>query len=110
MPRKGKKCIGQSTARSKKSRVSGVETIQSESQASNAIEIDETRIEAPYFGMVTEEQIRQQAIMYEPSTSGLQKDVSNSVTSIEPEPEKNPGLRRRTHFDVDVDFDVRSQL
>ena len=62
---------------------------------SSALQIDETGKEVSYFGMVTEEEIRQQAIMYEPSTSGLQQDVFDSVTSIEPEPEKNDSKNLR---------------
>ena len=44
-----------------------------------------------YFGMTTEEEIRKQAIMYEPGTSGSQVSTAINVdTAIEPEPEKDP--------------------
>ena len=70
MPKKAKKSVGQSTAKVKKYRFSNISTRNSsEENANDGQHMETTTIEMPHFGMVTEEQIRQQAIMYEPSTS-----------------------------------------
>ena len=90
MPKKGKKSIGQSTSKVKKHRISNINIQDSSEENVNGDQNMETTFEISHFGMVTEDEIRKQAIMYEPGISGLRRDNPMDMGSeIEPEREKN---------------------
>lgn len=89
MPKKAKKSVSQSTAKVKKHRLSNISSQNSTDENTNDEQhMETTTIDMPHFGMVTEDVIRNLAIMYQPGTSSLKHDMINLDSTIEPEPEK----------------------